>query len=184
MSGATTAGRAGTGGADWRPRLPEGLAAATFRPVVDDDAAGVIALIGAAYDEHPGCVLDLPGVDADLVAPATSAVERGVAWWVVVDGGIVASVAHGPVRDDGTVELKRLYVAASHRRRGLAEALTRAVAERARVLGAVALEAWSDTRFVDAHRLYERLGFARSPVTRDLDDPSCTCEAHFRLALD
>lgn len=171
------------------PGLPDGLTAAVVRAVTDDDAAGLIALIGAAYDEHPGCVLDLPGVDADLTAPASSALARGVHWWVVVeDGVVVASVAHGPLvdpEDRGApeVELKRLYVAGSHRRRGLASALTRSLADRAAGVGATALFAWSDTRFVDAHRLYERLGFVRSSFTRDLDDPSCTCEAHFRLAL-
>lgn len=173
----------------WTPGLPEGLRTAEVRPVVDDDADGLIALIGAAYDEHPGCVLDLPGVDRDLTAPASSARERDVAWWVVMDRDVlVASVAHGPPiavggRGAPEVELKRLYVAGSHRRRGLASTLTRAIAERATALGAAALHAWSDTRFVDAHRMYERLGFVRSPFTRDLDDPSCTCEAHFRLPL-
>jgi putative acetyltransferase len=173
----------------WVPALPEGLASIVIRPVTDDDAEGLIALIGAAYAEHPGCVLDLPGVDADLTAPASSARARAVAWWVGVDAGaVVASVAHGPpVEVDGEegheVELKRLYVAGSHRRRGIASTLTLAVADRAAALGATALFAWSDTRFLDAHRMYERLGFTRSAVTRDLDDPSCTCEAHFRLAL-
>jgi putative acetyltransferase len=175
-------------GAD-APRLPDGLAAALVRPVVDADADGLIALIGAAYAEHPGCVLDLPGVDADLVAPASSARVRDVAWWVVVeDDVVVASVAHGPLvavegRDAPEMELKRLYVARSHRRRGLASALVASVVERADERGAAALFAWSDTRFVDAHRMYERLGFVRSAFTRDLDDPSCTCEAHFRLGL-
>lgn len=173
----------------WVPGLPDGLTTARIRPVSDDDADALIALIGAAYAEHPGCVLDLPGVDADLTAPASSALAREVAWWVVVeDGAVVASVAHGPPvdpegREGPEVELKRLYVAGSHRRRGLASALTLAVADRAADLGAAALFAWSDTRFLDAHRMYERLGFLRSAFTRDLDDPSCTCEAHFRLAL-
>lgn len=182
------------------PTLPGVLERARVRAVVDADAPGLIALIGGAYAEHPGCVLDLPGVDADLTAPATSALARRVDWWVVLAppapgtapagaerqdpaATVVASVAHGPRSIEGEVELKRLYVAASHRRIGLATALVGFVAARARALGATSLIAWSDTRFLDAHRLYEGLGFARSAFTRDLDDPSCTCEAHFRLPL-
>jgi putative acetyltransferase len=176
------------------PALPAALGPARVRAATDEDAAGLIALIGGAYAEYPGCVLDLPGVDADLVAPATSAAARRVDWWVVLDpgtasgtdgltGGIVASVAHGPRTLEGEVELKRLYVAASHRRRGLATSLVDFVVERARALGATDVVAWSDTRFADAHRLYEGLGFVRSAFTRDLDDPSCTCEAHFRRRI-
>ena len=172
------------------PTLPAPLGPASVRAVTDADADGLIGLIGDAYAEYPGCVLDLPGVDADLVAPASSAADRRVDWWVVLDratpGGesaIVASVAHGPRTLEGEVELKRLYVAASHRRRGLATALVGFVVARAQALGATDVVAWSDTRFTDAHRLYEGLGFARSAFTRDLDDPSCTCEAHFRRRL-
>lgn len=191
MSGSEPGGRTGASRvppvSPALPDLPGALAPAHARRVTDDDAEGVIALIGAAYAEHIGCVLDLPGVDADLVAPATSAHARAVDWWVVVDPSladpIVASVAHGPVTLEGDLELKRLYVAATHRRQGLASALTAFVIARARAAGASAVVAWSDTRFHDAHRLYEGLGFVRSPFTRDLDDPSCTCEAHFRLDL-
>ena len=191
MSGGTTGGPADPtrppSGALALPDLPSGLAHAHARRVTDDDAEGVIALIGAAYAEHPGCVLDLPGVDADLVAPATHAHARAADWWVVVDPSlpdpIVASVAHGPVTLEGDLELKRLYVAATHRRQGLAGALTGFVLARARAAGARAVVAWSDTRFHDAHRLYEGLGFVRGALTRDLDDPSCTCEAHFRIDL-
>jgi GNAT superfamily N-acetyltransferase len=137
MSGGTTGGPADPtrppSGALALPDLPSGLAHAHARRVTDDDAEGVIALIGAAYAEHPGCVLDLPGVDADLVAPATHAHARAADWWVVVDPSlpdpIVASVAHGQVTLEGDLELKRLYVAATHRRQGLAGALTVSDAE-------------------------------------------------------
>jgi hypothetical protein len=58
-------------------RCDVALPVGTLRPVEDGDRDALIALIGAAYDEHPGCVLDLPGVDADLCAPATTAAARG-----------------------------------------------------------------------------------------------------------
>lgn len=156
-----------------------------LRPVRDDDADGMIALVEAAYDEYPGCVLDLPGIDADLVAPATSAREADVVMWVVTDAGrVVGSVGAGPRAPEGEVELKRLYVAASHRRRGLAAGLVELVEQRARELAATHVELWSDTRFADAHRLYERLGYRPTGRTRHLGDPSDTTEYHFRRELE
>jgi GNAT superfamily N-acetyltransferase len=150
------------------------------RPVREADAPELVRLVGAAFGEHPGCVLDLEGLDADLLAPAASAAATGARWWVV-DGaaaGLAATVGAGAPLE-GVVELKRLYVAAAARRRGLGEQLVRWVEEHAAGLGAGRLELWSDTRFTDAHRLYERLGWVDTGRRRDLHDPSATTEQHF-----
>jgi GNAT superfamily N-acetyltransferase len=154
------------------------------RPVRDDDAPALISLVAAAYAEHPGCVLDLPGVDADLERPATTARRRGGPWWVAVaeDGAVVASVGAGAPAD-GRLELKRLYVAAAHRRRGLGRALVDVVETHARRLGAAEVELWSDTRFTDAHALYARLGYVRTGEERELHDPSDTTEYRFVRSL-
>jgi GNAT superfamily N-acetyltransferase len=156
-----------------------------IRAVTDADAPALIGLIGAAYDEHPGCVLDLPGVDDDLPEPATAAARRGGRWWVVVDGEeVVASVGTGPVDEHGVLELKRMYVAASHRRRGLASRLVQRVESHAAGLGAAAVELWSDTRFADAHRFYARHGYRDTGGRRQLHDPSDTTEIHFLRRLE
>lgn len=151
------------------------------RPVVDADADGLIALIGAAYAQYPGCVLDLPGVDADLLEPGTVAAAGGAPWWVVeaVGAGIIATIGAGPLDDRGDVELKRLYVAGTHRRRGLAAGLVARVEAHAAAVGAERVVLWSDTRFTDAHRLYERLGYRDTGARRDLHDPSRTTEINF-----
>lgn len=154
----------------------EGLRA--MRP---DDSTGIIALVGAAYDEYAGCVLDLPGVDADLPELADRLVRLGGQGWVVEHtglGGILACVGWAPTGAE-TAELKRLYVTPAARGRGLATSLVELVTATAREHGARWLELWSDTRFLDAHRLYERCGFTRLPATRHLDDPSDTTEYHF-----
>jgi putative acetyltransferase len=151
-----------------------------IRAVTDADAPALIGLIGAAYDEHPGCVLDLPGVDDDLPAPATAAARRGGRWWVVVDGDeVVASAGTGAVDGHGVLELKRMYVAASHRRRGLASRLVGRVEAHAAGLGATAVELWSDTRFTGAHQLYARHGYRDTGARRQLHDPSDTTEIRF-----
>jgi GNAT superfamily N-acetyltransferase len=155
-----------------------------LRAVRDADADGLIRLVGDAYAEHPGCVLDLPGVDDDLPAPATAAARRGGRWWVLEAGGeVVGSIGTGAPEADGTVELKRCYLDARWRGRGLATRLIRRVEEHATVLGASQVVLWSDTRFTAAHHRYERLGYRRTGETRHLDDPSDTTEDRFVLDL-
>jgi GNAT superfamily N-acetyltransferase len=153
------------------------------RPVRDTDEPELIELIGGVYAEYPGCVLDLDGVDADLVSPATTFARAGAQLWVIEGHeGVEATVGAGPLID-GTVELKRLYVAATARRRGLGARLVRFVEEHAAGAGATRVELWSDVRFTDAHRLYERLGYRDTGRRRDLDDPSQTTERHFERLL-
>lgn len=162
-----------------RPGSPAGL-----RRVTDADAEPLIALITAAYDEYRGCVLDLPGVDDDLPAPGTTAARRGSPWWVVErDGELIATIAAGPLREDGIVELKRLYVDRFHRGRGLASQLIGLVEAQAAGLGAHHVELWSDSRFREAHRRYTALGYEPTGEDRDLHDPSHTTEHRFLKAV-
>ena len=158
-----------------------------MRPVRDDDADALAELIGRVYAEYPGCVLDLPGVDADLRAPRTTAEDRQGDWWVVEDddGQVVATCGWAPAGtpEEPAIELKRLYVAPDRRRHGLGRWLVEQVEQVARERGSRVVELWSDTRFEDAHRLYERLGYEEQPETRDLDDPSDTTEYRFRKEL-
>nr|MBA3524637.1 GNAT family N-acetyltransferase [Geodermatophilaceae bacterium] len=42
------------------------------RDATDADSAAVITLIGGCFAEYPGCVLDLPGIDAWMQAPASA----------------------------------------------------------------------------------------------------------------
>lgn len=64
---------------------------------------------------------------------------------------------------EGELEFRMLAVAASARRKGVGEALTRAVIERAKELGALRVVLCSQAAMRTAHRLYERLGFRRLP---------------------
>jgi GNAT superfamily N-acetyltransferase len=164
--------------------LPEGVRQpdpSRMRPVHDGDAPELITLVGAAFAEHPGCVLDLDDLDRDLLAPATSAARAGGRWWVVTDpdAGVVATIGAGPPGDDGLIELKRLYVSADARARGLGAGLVEWVETHAAGLGADRLHLWSDTRFDAAHRLYRRLGHRPTGERRHLDDPSDTTELRF-----
>lgn len=156
------------------------------RQVRDGDSTELIELITAAFDEYPGCVMDVDGEEPWLRQPATAYQHGGGTMWVyclsspqgpvVACGGIKPS---GP----GRFELKNLYVAARARRQGLAEELTELVQSEAAALGGTVVHLWSDTRFTDAHRLYRRLGYAQLPETRELFDKSETTEFHFSRDL-
>lgn len=157
-----------------------------LRPVKDADADAVTALVAGVYAEYPGCVLDLPGVDADLAAPRATIDAKQGDLWVVEDehGQVVAMCGWTPVAErPQAIELKRLYVKADRRGRGLGRWLVEQVEQVARERGAEVVELWSDTRFADAHRLYERLGYDRLTETRRLHDPSDTTEYQFRRVL-
>jgi len=57
------------------------------------------------------------------------------------------------------------------------------VEREARRRDAGVVELWSDTRFTDAHRLYERLGYQHTGKTPDLHDLSNTTELRFTKEL-
>jgi len=154
-----------------------------IRPVRDSDAKAVQQLIGDCFREYPGCALELDGLDEWMLAPSTGYDRRGGRLWVLPDAatGIAASCGLAP--NGHNIELKSLYVAASHRRRGYAGALVGVVERIARERGASEVVLWSDTRFADAHRLYTRLGYARQSETRELHDSSNSTEYRFSKPL-
>jgi ribosomal protein S18 acetylase RimI-like enzyme len=160
-----------------------------LRPVRDTDGPALERLIGTIWSEYPGCVLEVDREEPWLRAPAAAYAGWGATLWVVpAPTSRVGSVApgaeiwaccglrpHGP----GSAELKSLYVAATARRRGWGAALVRRTEREARAGGTARVEMWSDTRFADAHRLYERLGYLRTGRTRELRDLSETVEYEF-----
>jgi len=149
-----------------------------IRPGTRDDAAGVIALIGAVFVEYdwiydpPAEVPDLIDFDAHYAAP------HG-AFWVVVDGNRVVGSVGVDWRGAGTAELHRLYLDRGQRGRGLGEALVGLVVDWCRAESIRRLELWSDTRFEHAHRLYLRLGFRRDGERTLVGDINDTREYRF-----
>ena len=154
------------------------------RPAVDEDSWDVIGLIGACWSEYPGCVMDVHGECPDLLAPASAYLRHGGAFWVAVDGcgTVVATVGWRPLSPEA-VELERLYVNLRWRRKGVASALADLVERTAAARRATRVQLWSDTRFRDAHRFYERRGYTRTGPDRELGDLSRTREHHFVKVL-
>lgn len=160
-------------------------AAPRIRAGQDSDVDGLIELIGAVYAEYPGCILDVDREEPDLLTIGSAYAAKGGQFWVAVDGPaerIVGCIGWSPSRDGslvGWLELRKLYVARSHRRRGLAGALCEHVEAAARARSAPGIELWSDTRFEDAHRFYARRGYERRGEVRQLFDLSHSSEYHF-----
>ncbi|MFI6082562.1 GNAT family N-acetyltransferase [Streptomyces sp. NPDC051217] len=91
---------------------------------------------------------------------------------VAVDGagtllGGVAYVGAGSawadLAGDGEAEFRMLAVAPGGRGRGVGGALVRACVDRARATGCVRVRLSTQKAMLSAHRIYERLGFVRTP---------------------
>ncbi|MFF9328372.1 GNAT family N-acetyltransferase [Streptomyces sp. NPDC014776] len=82
-------------------------------------------------------------------------------------GGVTFVPAGGPMADiarPGEAEIRMLAVAHEARGRGTGEALVRACVERARAVeGCTAVVLSTQRTMRAAHRIYERLGFVRTP---------------------
>lgn len=158
----------------------------TVREASDDDGLDVAALLGSVFAEYEGCFFvgsEMP----ELGAIATRFASAGGRFWVAHRAALGVPVLVGCVgwEPHGTiVELKKLYVASRERRSGLGGRLVDRVEEAARSCGASAIELWSDTRFVTAHRFYEQRGYQPTGALRPLHDASATEEFHFRKELD
>jgi putative acetyltransferase len=154
------------------------------RAARDEDAEQLITLIGGCFAEYPGCILEVDGEMPELRAIATFFTTRQGHFWVAERAGqVVGSVGVLPTAAPKGMELRKLYVARAARRRGLGGHLCDLAEAHARACGAVFIELWSDTRFTDAHRLYERRGYVRGAETRALYDLSQTIEFYFRKPL-
>jgi len=86
------------------------------------------------------------------------------------------------VARDDEAELGRLAVAGPARRTGIGRALAAFCEERARTAGWQAIALWSRPGQVEAHRLYESLGYHRMPE-RDAVDATGHERLVFRLSL-
>src|SRR5207249_8515715 len=101
------------------------------------------------------------------------------AFFVGRGGNRVVGTVGGGAIDGGAAELHRLYLDANLRGRGTGRALVEAVLDWCRAEKISRLTLWSDTRFDQAHRLYERMGFERRGERTLPDDLNQTREYGF-----
>lgn len=130
--------------------------------VFDDPAA--IALRAAMTAEMLLRYFDWD-VSATPLPPAMDVTADDVAWTGVVLSGEGLPVGHALLRWYGQdLELKRMYVAPSHRGTGVSRALLEGLEDAARALRASRVVLHTGARQPDAVRLYEKHGYTRIPV--------------------
>ena len=143
-------------------------AAPVVRPVGPSELEAVGRLTSDVY-VGDGFVEVSDGYVLELVDTPRRVREAEV-WVAVEDEQVLGSVTFCPLgssyreiaRDDEG-EFRMLAVSPRARGRGVGRLLVETCVERATELGYAGLRLSSMDRMTDAHRLYERLGFRRSP---------------------
>lgn len=169
------------------------------RRASNGDVADVTRIIRAVYDEY-GFSWDSQGYHADLYDLEACYDAVGDSFYVAeLEGCVIGTVALerfdripgevGIMFQEGfwrvcgaDFSLERLYVDPGARKIGAGRALFEHVMEEARREGRTAMELWSDKKFADAHRLYQRYG-AVVVGERICDDPDQSPEYGLKLML-
>lgn len=159
-----------------------------IRPAHDEelDAVGALTLDAYAAD---GFVTGVGDYADELRDAATRAREAELYVAVGEDGALLGTVTYcaqgSPYQElagPGEGEFRMLAVAPAARRRGVAEALVRMCVERSRELGYDAVVLSSMPNQLAAHRVYDRVGFRRTPELDWRPTPAVDLLA-FRLDL-
>ena len=151
-----------------------------IRPGRDEDAAGYIALISRCWADYPGVELHVDAEVPELRALASYYAGLGGMVWVA--GAVMGMVAVRP-RGEGVWELCKVYVHPELHGAGLAAELVGMAEAHVRGAEGTGMELWTDTRFGRAHRFYEKLGYARVGMPRELGDLCGSWEHQYGRAL-
>lgn len=146
-----------------------------IREAIEADAAAAAALWTEAYTGQGGGEgRRQPYAESELGAAAAAATvlvaESGAGELIGIVALVPADSPRGAVARIGEAELSRLAIAAPARGRGVGRALAVRCLELAREQEAARVVLWSRPYQVEAHSLYESLGFRRAPE-RDGRDP-------------
>ena len=148
------------------------------RPITKKDVPQIIKLIGDIWAEYD-CVLDTQGDDKYLLAPDDYFHSKDGEFWVAAERNEIIATVGVLMLDEKTAELKSLYVRGDFRRQNLGENLIKLAVKSASMKVRSEIILWSDTRFTNAHRLYETLGF-KLLGKRELKDTNKSIELGFK----
>jgi GNAT superfamily N-acetyltransferase len=141
------------------------------------DAGLAIQVECAGWDDAPAVALrgamsaEMGLLYADRIAaraeppPGPGAEAASIAWTGVAYAAGRVPVGHAALRRlDADLELKRMYVAPTHRSAGVGSALLAAAERAAARLGAGRIVLQTGDRQPDAVRRYEKCGYTRIPI--------------------
>lgn len=146
------------------------------RFATDTDGPGVAHVIETIFADYPNCHFvrdEFP----ELEAVATHYEARGGRLWVATSGDqVIGTFAIARTADPDVFELFKVYLLRQARGGGVAGTMLAEAMALARAGGGRRLRLWTDTRFAEGHRFYERNGFVRLPGSRAVPDASDTWE--------
>jgi putative acetyltransferase len=150
-----------------------------LRPAIDKDSGRIIRLIAETLREY-GLPLYLDTIDSDLNDIAASYPMRGGFFDVLEDedGSIVGCVGLRPI-DLSACELRRMYLRASFRGKGLGKWLLEHAVARAKALGFVQMRLETASVLKEAIGLYTHCGFQ----PEEAEGLSKCCDRAFVLEL-
>ena len=167
-----------TGAASRETRSNAGFRGYAIRPATAEDAAPIRALVRAVLDEY-GLAPDPSGIDRDLEDPVASYAGHGGQLDAVIDepGRLVGCC--GVMRhEDGSCELRKMYLAKDARGRGLGRRLLDRALAFARGSGFPRIELETASVLDTAIAMYEAAGF------RALERPASACRCDRAYAMD
>jgi ribosomal protein S18 acetylase RimI-like enzyme len=139
------------------------------RPVREDELDAVGEVTVRAY-KADGYFAGNDNYRPELADATTRFQESELVVAVDSDGTVLGTVTiafpgtkYAEISRDGELEFRMLAVDPAARRRGVGEALIRAVIERAREAGLPRVVMCSQSGMTGVHRIYERIGFRRLP---------------------
>ena len=152
-----------------------------IRSATDEDGPAIGKLIASVFADYENCHF----VDeeySELEHPSSYYAAMGGQIWVAEqDGEIVGSLAVAESLTPGLFELHTVYVSRKARGQGLAWSMFNLATDLVDERKGHAIRLWSDTRFLEGHAFYERVGFKKVPVERFLGDVSDSWEFSYRL---
>ena len=163
--------------------------AVTIREARSDELEAVGALTVDAYVADGRITVDDPYTER-LRDAAARARDAALLVAIAPDGTLLGTATYVPPGTPfaelgavGEAEIRMLAVSPAARGGGVGRLLSEACIERARTAGCQAVALSSGTWMAAAHRLYERLGFVRTP-DRDWSPSEGVRLITFRLPLD
>jgi putative acetyltransferase len=153
----------------------------SIREAHDADGAALSDLVASVFAEYEGVLFRPEEFPEHAGIASHFAARDGRLFVAEASGRIVASFGYVMTHEKGVAEVLKVYLAREFRGRGIARDLMEHVLDGARAAGAHALTLWSDVKFADGHRFYERHGFVRGAGLRAIHDASETLEINYRM---
>jgi putative acetyltransferase len=153
-----------------------------IRPFDEADIPAIREVVFTVLEEF-GFELELNGMDGDLEDPESAYRGGGGDLWVVEDGGggIVGTCGVWPdPADPRRCELRKMYLLAGLRGRGVGRKLLDTALDHARREGFTRMELETAEAMDEARRLYRGVGFEEI----ESSTPSSRCRIRFAIDLE